>query len=80
LNVGAGMTGGAIYVLDRHDRLGTRINSAYVKVLKMEAGEDIEELKTLVASHFRYTGSFQADDVLTDFKNALRHFKKVVPL
>ncbi|MGE5750663.1 MAG: glutamate synthase-related protein, partial [Nitrospirota bacterium] len=80
LNVGAGMTGGAIYVLDRHDQLGTKINIAYVKVRNMETEEDIEELKTLVASHFRYTGSLQADDILINFKNALRHFKKVVPL
>jgi glutamate synthase (NADPH/NADH) large chain len=80
LNVGAGMTGGAIYVLDRHDQLGTRINTAYVKARKVESEEDIEELKTLVASHFRYTGSLQADDILNDFKNTLRHFKKVVPV
>ncbi len=80
LNVGAGMTGGAIYVLDRHNQLGTRINTAYVKTRKIEAVDDTEELKTLIASHFRYTGSLQADDILTDFKNALRHFKKVVPV
>ncbi len=80
LNVGAGMTGGVIYVLDRHDRLGSRIDTPYVKVQKVEAEEDIEELKTLVALHFRHTGSLQADDIVTDFNNALRHFKKVVPV
>jgi len=80
LNVGAGMTGGVIYVLDSHDRLGSRINAAYVKAGRLEAEGDIGELKTLVASHFRYTGSLQADDILTDFKNALRRFKKVVPV
>jgi glutamate synthase (NADPH/NADH) large chain len=79
-NVGAGMTGGVIYVLDRHDQLGTRINAAYVKARRVEAEEDIEELKTLVASHFRFTGSLQADDIVNDFRNALRHFKKVVPV
>jgi glutamate synthase (NADPH/NADH) large chain len=79
-NVGAGMTGGVIYVLDRHGQLGTRINAAYVKARKVEAEEDIEELKTLVASHFRYTGSLQADDIMNDFRNELRHFKKVVPV
>jgi glutamate synthase domain-containing protein 3 len=74
------MTGGVIYVLDRHGQLGTRINAAYVKARKVEAEEDIEELKTLVASHFRYTGSLQADDIMNDFRNELRHFKKVVPV
>jgi glutamate synthase (NADPH/NADH) large chain len=80
LNVGAGMTGGAIYVLDPHDQLGAKINTAYVKARKVEAEEDIKELKSLVASHYRHTGSLQAEDILTDLKNALRHFQKVVPI
>ncbi|HXY54218.1 MAG TPA: glutamate synthase large subunit [Nitrospirota bacterium] len=79
LNVGAGMTGGVIYILDRHDRLGSRIDASYVKAQKVDAEEDIEELKTLVASHFRHTGSLQAYAIVADFKKALRYFKKVTP-
>ncbi len=79
-NVGAGMTGGVIYVLDRHDRLETRINTTYVKAQKIDAKEDIEELNALVGSHFRHTGSLKADDILNNFKKALRYFKKVVPI
>jgi glutamate synthase (NADPH/NADH) large chain len=79
LNVGAGMTGGVIYVLDRQDRLRSRIDASYVTVKNVETEEDIEELKMLVTSHFRYTGSLRANYIVTDFKNALRHFKKVTP-
>jgi glutamate synthase (NADPH/NADH) large chain len=78
-NVGAGMTGGVIYILDRGNQLGNRINASYVKIQGVTVDEDIEELRTHIISHFRYTGSLRADDIVTDFKNSLRHFKKVVP-
>jgi glutamate synthase (NADPH/NADH) large chain len=79
-NVGAGMTGGVIYILDRRNQLGNRINASYVKIQGVAVDEDIEELRTHIISHFRYTGSLRADDIVTDFKNSLRHFKKVVPV
>jgi glutamate synthase domain-containing protein 2/glutamate synthase domain-containing protein 1/glutamate synthase domain-containing protein 3 len=79
-NVGAGMTGGVIYILDRSNRLGNRINASYVRMEDVRNDEDIETLRSLVISHYRYTGSLQADEIVTDFKNNLRYFRKVVPV
>ncbi len=78
-NIGAGMTGGEIYVLDPDDRLDRRINALYVKIERVQKSEDVERLRGLLISHFRHTGSMKADDMLPVFKHALRYFKKVVP-
>jgi glutamate synthase (NADPH/NADH) large chain len=79
-NVGAGMTGGVIYILDRNNILHARINRESVRIQPLERQEDIEEVRELVLSHFRYTGSMRADDILSGFSDAIRLFKKVVPL
>ena len=79
-NVGAGMTGGVIYIQDREGSLERSINRASVRIEHLDKDEDIRELRDLVIAHFRYTGSMRADDVITDLNNALRSFKKVVPL
>lgn len=78
-NVGAGMTGGVIYIQDTHDRLNRRINETSVYVQPVEQEEDINELRNLIIAHFRYTGSLRADDIITEFNDALPFFKKVVP-
>ncbi len=78
-NVGAGMTGGVIYVLDRSERLQSRINSASVGVRPVEKDEDIEELRALIINHYRHTASLLADDLITDFNNCVRYFKKIIP-
>lgn len=78
-NVGAGMTGGAIYILDPDDKLTGRINRVSVRAGKVEQDADIEELRSLLVSHFRHTGSAKADEIISDFNRVLPLFKKVVP-
>jgi glutamate synthase (NADPH/NADH) large chain len=78
-NVGAGMTGGVIYVLDRDDGLAGRINTAYVKIARMD-DNDRKTLRSMIQNHHQYTGSMQAGAILSAFDAALRHFKKVVPV
>ena len=77
-NVGAGMTGGVIYVLDEAGTLEDRLSSAYVKSMQMEDDPDAEELKLIMENHYRYTESPAAKKILSDFRKSLRHFKKVV--
>jgi glutamate synthase (NADPH/NADH) large chain len=77
-NVGAGMTGGVIHILDEAERLDDRLSNAYVKVVKLEDAMEIQELKSLVEDHYRYTESPSAGKILSDFRKSLRHFKKVV--
>jgi glutamate synthase (NADPH/NADH) large chain len=79
-NVGAGMTGGALYVLDRDVLLPGKINAASVRALSVTSEQDIKELKTHITSHFRNTGSIRAYDIIQDVDKALPFFRKVVPL
>ena len=79
-NVGAGMTGGVIYILDRQGVLQHRVNKASVRIEPLERDEDVSQLRDMVIAHFRYTGSMRADDIITDLNDALPLFKKVVPL
>jgi glutamate synthase (NADPH/NADH) large chain len=79
-NVGAGMTGGVIYVFDHSSALEGRLSRSYVKVAEIEEEREKEELKSLIDKHCRYTGSPLAGKVLGEFERALGHFRKVVPL
>ncbi len=78
-NVGAGMTGGIIYILDKDEKLRKRINASYVKIQDVKDGKDIEELRSMIASHYTHTGSILADDINSSFDGILKQFKKVAP-
>jgi len=79
-NVGAGMSGGIIYILDDDDKLKVRLNGSYVRACGLEDQEEIQRLRSLVRNHFRYTESLRAGEILGDFDGALKHFKKVIPV
>jgi glutamate synthase (NADPH/NADH) large chain len=38
-----------------------------------------QELRHMIAEHYRYTGSSVAKFILDDFENQLKHFVKVFP-
>jgi glutamate synthase (NADPH/NADH) large chain len=78
-NVGAGMTGGVIYVLDKDNGLAGRINTAYVKLAGLDEN-DRETVRSMVRRHHQYTGSMQAGEMLSAFDTAIQQFKKVVPV
>ncbi len=77
-NVGAGMTGGALYVLDEDGRLDGHLNKWYVTAVDLEE-QDKDRLKSLIEAHRRYTESPLAREVHFDFDNRVNFFKKVVP-
>jgi glutamate synthase (NADPH) large chain len=77
-NVGAGMTGGLLYVLDEDGRLDGHLNKWYVTVADMEE-QDKERLKSLIETHLRYTESPLAGEIHFDFDKRVNAFKKVVP-
>ncbi|MDX1546077.1 MAG: glutamate synthase large subunit [Rhodothermales bacterium] len=80
-NFAAGMSGGIAYVLDgTWDFRHGRCNPARVELLPVEAPEDREELRALVAAHYRHTGSVVAGWVLHHWEQALREFVKVLPV
>ncbi|HEY8901413.1 MAG TPA: glutamate synthase-related protein [Chthoniobacterales bacterium] len=78
-NFGAGMTGGAAYVLDAAGEFPAKLNPQLVVADRLSADEDIATLKALVEKHAEVTESAQAKDLLADWNNAKALFWKVSP-
>jgi glutamate synthase (NADPH/NADH) large chain len=79
LNIGAGMTGGVIYIYDELDNLNLRINENYVKIAEISK-DDLEIINSFIEKHYFYTMSKRAKSIIEDFKNKARNFKKVIPI
>jgi glutamate synthase (ferredoxin) len=75
LNVGAGMTGGDLYVFDPAGRLPLRLNTQLVAA-ERTAGE---ELRALLERHLRHTGSTRVAGLLGRWDEEAAHFWHVVP-
>lgn len=75
LNVGAGMSGGELYVLDATGRLPLRLNTQLVGA-ERDSGE---ELRTLLESHVRHTGSARAAELLERWRDSAPLFWRVSP-
>jgi glutamate synthase domain-containing protein 3 len=75
LNVGAGMTGGALYVCDIAGRLPLRLNGQLVVA---ERGAP-ESVRALIEQHLRHTGSPRAADLLERWDEVASSFWRIVP-
>lgn len=71
-NLGSGMTGGAIYLLDLDERM---LNTKYVHALALDEA-DAEYVRSMVQTHHEKTGSAVAAGLLAKFDAS--RFKKVV--
>jgi len=78
VNLGAGMTGGEVYVHDPEERLPLRLNDQLVAARRFVVRE-AEPLRELVARHLRYTGSARAETLLTRWEEAVPEFWQVMP-
>ncbi len=78
-NFAAGMSGGIAYIWDHQGELATRCNTGMVELETVSADEDINELKTCIENHLKYTGSEVAERLLKDWDGALSQFIKVMP-
>ncbi|MGN6402492.1 MAG: glutamate synthase-related protein, partial [Flavisolibacter sp.] len=77
-NFAAGMSGGIAYVYNVKGNFETMCNKEMVDLDPVQES-DVDELKTMIESHFNYTGSTVAKFVLDDFENQLKNFIKVFP-
>jgi glutamate synthase (ferredoxin) len=75
-NVGAGMSGGEIYVHDPEGALDLRLNDDLVASRPLAAADD---LRALLERHVRYTASSRAEALLDRWDDAVREFRHVVP-
>jgi len=94
-NFAAGMSGGVAYVYDEHGDFARRCNTAMVALEPLlpaaeqrervapdiyHLGQTDEEIvRDLIERHFRYTGSFRAREILTDWAPMRARFVKVFP-
>ena len=79
-NFAAGMSGGVAYVLDPDGKFLVNCNLETVALEKVDAAEDVAELKTLIENHQQHTGSETARKILSDWDTAITNFVKVMPV
>jgi glutamate synthase (ferredoxin) len=75
-NLGAGMSGGDVYVHDPEGVLSLRLNDDLVVARAVSAAEELERL---LEKHVRHTGSERGQTLLARWSEAVREFVHVVP-
>ncbi len=78
LNLGAGMTGGEVYVYDPEERLALRLNDQLVGAYR-PASPELVEVRMLIERHHRFTGSDRAAALLAEWDEASTSFWRVAP-
>src|SRR3989442_3943473 len=77
-SLGAGMSGGVVYVHDAGERLPLRLNDQLVSAVELDdAGE--AEVRALLERHVRFTGSARATVLLEDWERERVHFRRIAP-
>jgi glutamate synthase domain-containing protein 2/glutamate synthase domain-containing protein 1/glutamate synthase domain-containing protein 3 len=77
-NLGAGMTGGEVFVYDRGDGLADRLNSELVLARRPD-DLALVRLRELIVAHAELTGSAVAAEVLAEWDRAAGRFWRVAP-
>ncbi len=79
-NFGAGMSGGVAYVIDRDGSFGGHFNDTIADLLDVVPGSDDDtELKGMIEKHVEFTGSKLGTELLDDWDDSVKLFKKVFP-
>src|SRR5208282_729780 len=78
-NFAAGMSGGVAYVLDERGDFPSRVNLQMVGIEKLEAPEEIAEVRAMIERHMAHTASSRARRVLDDWARVVPRFVKVMP-
>ncbi|MEI6512117.1 MAG: glutamate synthase-related protein, partial [bacterium] len=79
-NFAAGMSGGVAYVWDIDSKFKQRVNTDNGKVLieSLTDREDIDTLLALIESHYAYTHSARARELLDAWETTLPQFVKII--
>jgi glutamate synthase domain-containing protein 3 len=78
-NFSAGMSGGIAYIWDPSKDVIKYINPGMVDIEYMIYDEDIEEVRSLITKHLKYTGSKRADHILENWSKQKDNFWKIIP-
>jgi glutamate synthase domain-containing protein 3 len=77
-NLGAGMSGGEIYVYDPDVRLEARVDSG-VCAVQQPTSAQLGSLERIIRRHMMHTGSRRARDIVASWQRAARSFRRVAP-
>ncbi|WP_020404007.1 glutamate synthase large subunit [Gracilimonas tropica] len=75
-NIGAGMTGGELFLFEDP---GSKVNREYIDAVTLSE-KDEQKLKTIIQDYQKETGSTKADYILSDWENVKSQFKKYIPV
>jgi len=75
-NFAAGMSGGVAYILDFDE---IYCNKSMVLLEKIDAEEELKEIKGMIEKHVEYTGSPLGKKVLEDWTGYSQRFTKIIP-
>ena len=78
-NFAAGMSGGIAYVLDEENNLYKNLNKQLVLMEKVEQRNEKEELRRIIETHVKLTGSKKGAWILEHFEEEIGRFKKIIP-
>ncbi|MCE9556667.1 MAG: glutamate synthase large subunit, partial [Planctomycetes bacterium] len=78
-NFAAGMSGGVAYIYDPEGKFLENCNLGTVELERVEAPDDVAELKELLERHADFTGSTVAQHIVARWEDALLEFVKVMP-
>ncbi|MDN5314766.1 MAG: glutamate synthase large chain [Clostridiales bacterium] len=79
-NFAAGMSGGTAYVYDPDSKFSTLCNNEMVTLRQVENDTDIKLIRSLLNKHFEYTSSKRAQEILSNFDEAVKKFVRVLPV
>ena len=80
VNFAAGMSGGVAFVLDENQLFDTRCNLEMVDIEPVTEEADQERLFRLIQNHAEFTGSRQAERILSNWTDVLHQFVKIIPI
>ncbi|MDK2807947.1 MAG: glutamate synthase large chain [Clostridiales bacterium] len=78
-NFAAGMSGGIVYVLDEKRDLYLKLNKELVSFTSVTEKYDVIQLKSMIEEHVKYTNSEKGKQILANFAEYLKSFKKIIP-
>ena len=78
-NFAAGMSGGIAYIFDPENDIDRNNFNMEMIELEQPSDENLEEVKTLISNHYRYTDSDVASEILSDWDTYSKSFIKVMP-
>lgn len=78
-NFGAGMTGGLAYVLDKDNDFELKYNPQFIGLARVEESDDTELLRNLILTHWEFTRSPWAQEIIRQWNQYRPQFWKVEP-